>query len=307
MPGSVALVLNPVARHAAAARRHVESACADAGLPPPTVLETTVDHPGGPQASAAVAQGHDRVVVAGGDGTVREVAGTLRDRAILGVVPAGTANLLARGLRLGRDLSAAAGVAVTGAPRRTDLGTALLTDPTGETTEHPFLVVVGLGHDADTIAALHPRLKERLGWLAYFEPGLRRLARPGRPVALSLDGETARTEELWSVLAVNSARLPIGARLVPTARPDDGLLHVVLVAPRGLDDWVRVARTGLSGRHISHPSLRYRQGRELTVRPSAPALVQVDGDVVADIVSARITLHPGALRIAVPTARNRIP
>lgn len=303
----VALVLNPAAPRSRAAREAVEAACAELHLPEPGVLPTTVAAPGPAQTREALAAGAERVVVAGGDGTVRLVAGAA-GAAVLGVVPSGTANLFARGLGLPlRDLRSAARVAVAGPGHPVDLGRAELTDDAGATTEHPFLVVVGLGHDADTLAALDRRLKERVRWLAYFEPGLRRLARPGRPVVLSLDGEVERTQDLWSVLAVSSARLPLGARIVPGARPDDGQLHVVLVAPRGPADWLRVARTGLGGRHTPHPALRYRRGRVLTVRPAEPALIQVDGDVVADIVSARITLVPGAVHVAVPFTSRRSP
>lgn len=306
----VALVLNPASPRSGAALDAVERSCAGAGLEPPLLLRTSVAETGAAQAREALAAGVDRVVVAGGDGTVRMVAGVLGEgghpgqvlgRTVLGVVPSGTANLFARGLGLPmRDLRRAAGVAVTGPAHPVDLGRAELVDRSGASTVHPFLVVVGLGHDADTLAALDTRLKERVRWLAYVEPGLRRLARPGRPVTLSVDGEVEQTEDLWSLLAVSSARLPLGARIVSAARPDDGLLHVVLVAPRGLTDWARVVRTGLGGRHTAHPALRYRQGRLLTVRPTEPALVQVDGDVMADIVRARITLDPGAVPVAVP-------
>lgn len=316
----VALVLNPATPRSDAALEAVEQACAAQGLPRPMVLRTSVAETGAAQAREASAAGVDRVVVAGGDGTVRAVAGVMGDSSadagrsgagaghpVLGVVPSGTANLFARGLGLPlRDLRRAALTAVTGPAHRVDLGRAELTDREGVSTTQPFLVVVGLGHDADTLAALDRQLKDRVGWLAYFEPGLRRLARPGRPVTLSLDGEVERTEDLWSLLAVNQARLPLGARVVPGARPDDGLLHVVLVAPRGPADWLRVVRTGLRGRgrHTPHPALRYREGRLLTVRPAEPALVQVDGDVVPDIVSVRITLAPGAVLVAVPAARS---
>lgn len=302
MTPRVALVLNPVSRRAGPARRAVEHACARSGLGAPLVLTTTVEDPGESQARAALAAGVDRVVVAGGDGTVRLVAGVLAGREpVLGVVPVGTANLFARGAGLRRrDLRVAAQVAVTGPGRTLDVGRARLVDSEGRTSEHPFLVVVGVGHDADVVAALDPALKRRLRWLAYFEPGLRRLSRPGRPVTLVLDGQVERTESLWSLLAVNTARLPLSARVVPAARPDDGLLHVVLVAPRRLRDWGRVVRTGLGGRHTRHPALRYEAGRELTVRPAEPAVVQVDGDVVTDIVSARITIEPGALTVAAP-------
>lgn len=316
MPPGVALVLNPVSRRVAAARRAVEEACAAAGSGAPLVLTTTVAEPGERQAREALAAGVERVVVAGGDGTVRLVAGVLArartdrtdtartdpartDPAVLGVVAVGTANLFARSAGLPRhDLRAAARVAVTGRPRPLDLGRVRLVDGRGQVAEQPFLVVVGLGHDADVVAALDPVLKRRLRWLAYFEPGLRRLSRPGRPVTLVLDGEAERTESLWSLLAVNAARLPLGARVVPAARPDDGLLHVVLVSPRRLRDWGRVVRTGLGGPHTPHPALRYEVGRELTVRPAEPAVVQVDGDLRTAIVSARITIEPGALMVA---------
>src|SRR5690606_1966454 len=135
----------------------------------------------------ALAAGVDRLVVAGGDGTVRAVAGALAEGladsggtggcTVLGVVPSGTANLFARGLGLPtRDLRGAARIAVTGPARSAALGRAELADRLGASTVHPFLVVVGLGHDADTVAALDTRLKQRVRWLAYFEPGLRRLA-----------------------------------------------------------------------------------------------------------------------------------
>ncbi|WP_134773154.1 diacylglycerol/lipid kinase family protein [Ornithinimicrobium flavum] len=315
----VALVLNPVARGSDRARQVVERQCAVAGLGPPLVLPTTVEDPGEGQARQALDAGVQRVVVAGGDGTVRLVAGALAgppaggaatagaglgtpsERPVFGVVPVGTANLYARTLGLPRrDLTAAVRLAVTGPGRPMDLGTVSLVSGGGTTTRQPFLVVVGLGHDAHVVADLDPALKRRLRALAYFAPGLRRLSSAGRPVTLRLDHHLERTESVWSILAVNAARLPLGARVVPGARPDDGLLHVVLVAPRHLLDWVHVARTGLGGRSGPHPALRHESGQELTVRPAEPALVQVDGDLLADIVRARISIEPGALLVAAP-------
>ena len=104
---------------------------------------------------------------------------------------------------------------------------------------------------------------------------------------------------LWTVLAVNAARLPGGVRVVPGAHLDDGVLHTVLVSPRTLLDWGRIAVTGM-GRvtPTDHPALRYRTGRELVIDSPEPVLAQVDGDVVPDIVGARVTVLPGALDVA---------
>ena len=120
---------------------------------------------------------------------------------------------------------------------------------------------------------------------------------PVRPPGTVPRPDEKAPELVWSVLVVNAARLPLRARVVPAARADDGLLHVALVAPRSPREWWRVARTGWGGRHTDGAPLRYAQGRAVTLTmPGAP--VQVDGDVVPDIVGARVEIRPGALRVA---------
>ncbi|MGO0576785.1 diacylglycerol/lipid kinase family protein [Ornithinimicrobium panacihumi] len=324
----MALILNPVSRGAARARMAVQQACADAGLEPPLVLETTIEEPGPTQARYAVDHRCARVVVAGGDGTTRLVAGALvgaddprvdRDaaadaaaRPVLGIVPTGTANLFARSARLGTgDLRAAARTAVTGRATPMDVGQVELETSTGETRRETFLVVTGLGHDAATLASVTSRAKSRLRWLAYFVPGLRRLWRPGHLLTITKDGQHLDVGPLWSVLAVNAARLPAGAEVVPGARIDDGILHLALVSPRGLIGWLRVAGTGLRvGRRASSRSrsrsyprdsraLAYRDAQTVVVETQQPVSAQVDGDVITDVVRARINLLPGALDVAV--------
>lgn len=100
-PPVVAVIVNPVHRLAmpalVAALRTVESLGWDA----PLVLRTSVESPGGEQAREALAAGADRVLVIGGDGTVRLVAEVLAGtECVMGIVPTGTANLAARNLGL---------------------------------------------------------------------------------------------------------------------------------------------------------------------------------------------------------------
>lgn len=307
-PGRLTVVVNPVARGSHAAVEAIREACAATGQGAPVALRTTVEEPGGPQAAEAVRRGAGRIVVVGGDGTVRHVAGALADQQAgvgpggpveLGVVPVGTANLFARSALLPlRDLRSAARLAVAGPARPTDLGRAVLRTADGRTLVEPFLVVAGVGHDAATLAAVRPDAKHRLRWLAYFAPGLGRLGHPGHSLTLELDGSDVHAGELWSLLAVNAARLPAGARVVPGADLDDGRLHVVLVSPRHLGDWARIAATGL--RRVpaaDHPALRYRSGRTLLVGSPEPVLAQVDGDVVPDIVGAELSVRPAALGV----------
>ncbi|WP_298891240.1 diacylglycerol kinase family protein [uncultured Serinicoccus sp.] len=298
--GSVALVLNPVARGVDAARRAVEEACREAGTGPPLVLLTTPEEPGAAQARAAVEAGCSRVVVAGGDGTVREVVGAVGRSTTVGVMPCGTANLAARTLGLPlANPARAARVAVRGEGRPVDLGLATLEPAHGPVRTLPFLVVVGIGQDAEVLAALDPATKVRLGWSAYVLPGLRRLGRPGPELSVRLDDGDLERAGVWSLLAVNAARLPLGARLVPEARPDDGLLHVLLVRPRRRADWGRIAASGYRSAR-RHPVLRRLQGRRLQVELPGPAPVQVDGDVLPDMVRVWIELLPAAVRVATP-------
>lgn len=333
-PPRVAVILNPVSPRSGRALRAVTSACRQAGLGEPMVLGTTVEEPGESQTRYAVTQGCERIVAVGGDGTVRLVAGVLAGTSpdvdparrlesgarpiTLGVVPVGTANLFARSAGLPRGgMEAAARLAVTGQGRPTDVGTVDLTDEEGRTQSQPFLVVAGLGYDAETLAAVRARTKSRLRWLAYFTPGVRRLLRPGYDLKVTKDGTPLEVGRLWSLLAVNAARLPAGAQVVPGASLDDGILHVALVSPRGLLGWVRVAGTGLGGRPgrrsgrgtrpgsdggpgypRDHRSLAYRSAGDLVVETDRPVLAQVDGDVVPDVVKAQIRLLPRGLLVA---------
>ena len=323
-PARIAVILNPVSARSGRAARAVRAASRAAGLGSPLVLETTVEEPGTSQARYAAAQGCGRVVVVGGDGTVRLVAGALAEHdaghpVTLGVVPVGTANLFARSARLRlADVEAAARLAVSGTGRPTDLGMVEFTTGDGTSSTHPFLVVAGLGHDAETLASVRPGSKSRLRWLAYFLPGLGRLLRPGHLLEVTKDGQPLEVGPLWSLLAVNAARLPAGAQVVPGAALDDGILHVALVSPRGPLGWLQVAGTGLAARPArrparrpapssapgapsyprDRPALAYRRAGELVVGASHPVLAQVDGDVVTDVVRARITLRPGAVLVA---------
>ena len=87
-------------------RRGWALAARAAGWDEPLWFETTIDDAGASMARAAVAAGADVVVAAGGDGTVRVVCAEMAGTGIpVGIVPAGTGNLLARnlGIPLGRD------------------------------------------------------------------------------------------------------------------------------------------------------------------------------------------------------------
>ncbi len=178
----VAVVLNPIKAKSAEARALIENACAAAGWEPPRFFETTAEDAGFAQARAAVKYGADVVVVGGGDGTVRVVAEILAGTdTAMGLIPLGTGNLLARNIDLDvNDVHGSVQTALFGHQRFIDTARMRVENSrTAEAAEHTFLVIAGIGMDAEIVGDTNDGLKKAVGWLAYTEAGVRHL--PGSP------------------------------------------------------------------------------------------------------------------------------
>ena len=180
--------------------------------------------------------------------------------------------------------------------------------------EHACMVVAGIGFDAGLVASTRPALKARVGWGAYALAAMENLGSPRMDLVLSLLDEAGarRVERLRArnLLVANGGRLPAGITLLPQARTDDGLLDVAAIdTVAGLAGWSSLARQVLppyaaryseSGRSLGRVMLR--RGGEVAVQLSAPALVEVDGDLLVPTRGMRVRLDPGALLIRRPAA-----
>ena len=178
--------------------------------------------------------------------------------------------------------------------------------------EHACMVVAGIGFDAGLVASTRPALKARVGWGAYALAAMENLGAPRMDLVLSLLDEAGarRVERLRArnLLVANGGRLPAGITLLPQARTDDGLLDIAAIdTVAGLAGWSSLARQVLppyaaryseSGRSLGRVVLR--RGGEVAVQLSAPALVEVDGDLLAPTQSMRVRIDPGALLIRRP-------
>ena len=185
-------------------RAQITGVCAELEWAPPLWLETTVEDPGGGQASIALAAGADIVLVCGGDGTIRNVAQVLAGSGTaLGLVPAGTSNVLARNLAIVlNDPARATRIALSGSNRAVDVGRVTID---GCAEEQVFLVMAGVGFDAAIMAGAPHELKSRLGPLAYFVSGIRALRGPRASIALAVDGRIAPPHQVRTVVAIGAA------------------------------------------------------------------------------------------------------
>ncbi|MFZ3452067.1 diacylglycerol/lipid kinase family protein [Arthrobacter sp. 7Tela_A1] len=296
----VAMIINPIKSQADSARTILGAACEIAGWEPPLIFETTVESPGHRQAQQALEAGADVVLAAGGDGTVREVARALAHApAAMGLIPLGTGNLLARNLGLPlNDLAGSVQAALHGSERRIDMGRLVLENArTGDRSTSNFLVMGGIGLDAEVIAATRDELKRRVGWLAYSEAGVRLLPGPRRRMRIQLDDEPAQVRKVRSVLFANTGRLPAGIDFIPSAAVDDGMLDIVVLSPRTVLGWAAVAGKIVTRNRRDLPLIEYRRARKVTVSTEDPTITQLDGDLTGAATSVSVTVDPHCLRV----------
>lgn len=303
----LALVLNPVKRHSDRAREAVARAAAAVYLPEPAVYETTPEDPGADAARQALLDGATRVVVAGGDGTVRAVAGQVaHSGASLGILPLGTGNLLARNLGVDiDDLDAAARAAVHGDVERIDAMAVTAVHPGSEDTQHVALVAVGVGLDAQIMASTNEKLKLVVGPLAYAWTAAGRMLGRRYPVRLSVDAGAWSTWHVRTSLVANAGYIQGGIEFAPGALLDDGRLNLVVIQPRSLVGWFAVALKTLWRPSSRLPVVEYREGTLFRLRPVRPLPAQVDGDPIGEVTTLQVRVLPGALPMRVPGAGAR--
>jgi YegS/Rv2252/BmrU family lipid kinase len=290
----VRLIVNPAAGGGRAARvlPGVLSALEGYGLQ--VRYERTRDLAHARELAGAGTQAGETVVCLSGDGMVGAVADELRRHpdALLGVLPGGRGNDLARVLGIPTDPVRACATIAHGVPRLLDLG---------EAGGRAFVGIASVGFDseANRIANEAP---SRLGNLVYAYGALRALAR-WHPVRFELELDPPggrRSFSGYTVGAANSRAYGGGMRAAPDALLDDGLLDVVV-----LEDVSKLAFLGrilpkvFRGSHVREPGVHVLRAREVAIAADRPLQVYADGDPIAEL-PVRVRALPGAVRVLVP-------
>ncbi|MGA8845350.1 MAG: YegS/Rv2252/BmrU family lipid kinase [Nocardioides sp.] len=302
----LSVVLNPVkVEDVAVFRATLTSMARAAGWQEPTWHLTTREDSGTGQAHSASVEGADLVIVCGGDGTVREVCAELAGTGIpVGIIPAGTGNLLARNLAIPLYIRAAIDVALTGQDRAIDMVRVTGDPPAGEGDPEPidshFMVMAGMGFDAAIMEGVNEDIKKRVGWLAYVVSALKSLMFPVTKVELSVDGGEWTKHRARMVMVGNVGYLQAGMPLLPDATIDDGLLDVVLLNPRRFLSWIPLALRVLAKRSRTDDTINRMTGRSVSIRAAVDTPRQLDGDSIGAGRELHMECIHGRLLVRVP-------
>lgn len=239
----------------------------------------------------AAQSGYAYVIAVGGDGSVNEIAASLIGTdTVLGVLPAGSGNGLARGLGMGGDLKQAIQRLNTAKTTWMDYG--LLNG-------RPFFNVVGIGYDG-LMSHLIAGSRFRGLW-GYLHLGLG--ASAGYQFRhYSAEGErVAWHGEALLIAAANGSIYGYGLQIAPQARPDDGALELVVVGRvpkwRYIVDLPKVLRGRMSELDYVH---YFPSQKDLRVRCNIPSHAHVDGEAAGICSDYRIEIRARGIRVLRP-------
>jgi YegS/Rv2252/BmrU family lipid kinase len=294
----LAVILNPSKVDEADQFRTLVDALATAsGFSTVVWWETTVEDTGYGMAHEAAVSGADLVLAIGGDGTIRAVCEELAGTGVpVGIVPAGTGNLLARNLDIPLYLRSAVDVALNGQDRAIDM-----VEVSGDKMEDStFLVMAGMGFDAAIMEGVNEGIKAKVGWLAYVWSALKSLMFPAIRVDVSVDGGEFTRHRARTIVVGNVGFLQAGMPLIPDAAIDDGQLDVVLLYPRRFLSWLPLAIRVMTKNKRTDELITRMSGREVVVRAGVDAPRQLDGDLIAPGKEIRARCIHGRLLVRVP-------
>ncbi|HYM12959.1 MAG TPA: diacylglycerol kinase family protein [Bryobacterales bacterium] len=246
-------------------------------------------------AREASRSGADLVLVCGGDGTIHEAANGLAHTATpLGVLPAGTGNVLALEAGLPRDPVEAAALLPRLEARRIGLGRICRTG----LEPRWFLLLAGAGLDAQIIYSLNPGLKGRLGVLAYWLTGMAQIGRRLEEFEVTI-GE--QRETCTFALATHCRTYGGNLRVARRAHLLNDELEVVLFRGRSGLRYLPYLAGVLSGRLDRLPGVTFSNARRLEMRAAETAVVRLeaDGEYIGRL-PATIEIVPEALTILLP-------
>ncbi|MFP5371037.1 MAG: diacylglycerol/lipid kinase family protein [Actinomycetes bacterium] len=274
----------------------LRTALFDEGITDPIWYEVPKSKKAPKKVRKAVEKGAELVLVWGGDGTVQRCVQELAGSGVaLGILPAGTANLLASSIEIPVDLDGALKVALHGERRVLDVGVI-----NGER----FTVMAGAGFDAWMVADADRGAKDRFGRLAYIWTGLKATKGAAFRARIEVDGTTWFDGASSCVLIGNLGTVTGGLVVFDQAQPDDGRLEVGVVTADGPWSWARVlARVAVRQTRRSSFA-RTTGGRKIDIEFGRKVRYELDGGDRKPTRRLELRIEPRAIEICVPPGQS---
>lgn len=243
-------------------------------------------------AHQAVRQGAERLIVCGGDGTIREVLPALvHSKTALGLLPFGTANDFSRALGIPRQLNDAVRNLFEGQTCCIDLG---------QVGECFFCTVATFGFDSTVTHAVSSGQVPFSGTLGYLWAVLKIISTYPLPV-VRLQGEFGEYEgKVLLVASGNTASYGGGMKIAPQANPRDGKLDVCIVGQVSTPTLLSILPRLFWGGHVDHQAVRVERTAWLDIETLEPQIIYADGDYLGETPAA-VKVVPLALNAILPT------
>lgn len=257
-----------------------------------TYRETTKDLNATTIAKEEVKKGAKHIIACGGDGTIMEVLDAVINKNItLGIIPLGTANILARNLNLPLEMDDAMKVALLGNNFQMDVGRANGTY---------FTLVAGIGLDAEVMRVADRKLKNRWGFFAYILSVIKNITNRSGKYEVTLDNKKPFTIRAKTIMASNMGRLMGGLEVVPLTDPQSGTLRLGIVKSKNLAMWIDLFSNALRGKVHKSPHYDVHQAQKITIRVlSGKKYYECDGEHFPPTDVLKISILPKALTVMV--------
>jgi diacylglycerol kinase (ATP) len=270
---------------------------AEEGVTDPLWFEVPKSRKAPKKVRRAVEEGADLLFIWGGDGTVQRCIDTLGpERPAVAVIPAGTANLLAKNLGIPKDIEAAVRIGLHGERMALD---------TGSINGERFAVMAGVGIDALMIRDADAGLKDRIGRLGYIVSGAKHLRDQQTSMTVKVDDRRWFRGRASCVLFGNVGNVLGGMTVFPDASANDGFLEVGVITAKGMMEWGRALGRTVIGDPDGSPFVRTASGRSFDIRLERRLPYELDGGTRPPTKRLKVSIEPASVTMCVPKEEDR--
>lgn len=282
-------VVNPCAGNKRGKKRwqKVEASLREAGI---KVDVTFTKHPfdAASITREALTGGYNRILAAGGDGTLNEVVngffneeGVINPQACLAVVPIGTGGDFARLYNLRNDGSFLVQLLSANHLQACDIVKATYTDWEGRRSSRYYINIADSGIGSETVYRVNHNSKALGGFWSFLLAALSSIASyKNRYLAASIDGEEVFEGRSSLITITNGQYFGGGVRIAPHASTNDGLLDIVIAKDFGKLELFSIMPSAYRGNHLNHAKVQFHRGRRVTVKSSEDMYLEIDGESV---------------------------